>query len=206
MTAIATEAVVADTITIARIPAPTGGEAARAAWLQRRLDDAPGQLSQDAVGNLVWRLGEPPYELALLTHLDTVFDESVDHDAYEQDGWLHGPGIGDNSLALAVTVAVVERLNAGMRGSLVTVFTVGEEGLGALRGAKHACETLRPRQVIALEGHGLDTVYTDAVGSVRARLEVTGPGGHSWWDKDRPSAVHGLRSTSCSTAHLRTCR
>ena len=28
--------------------------------------------------------------------------------------------------------------------------------------------------------------------TVRVRLTVTGPGGHSWWDRGRPSAVHEL--------------
>lgn len=185
-------AVVADTLAIARIPAPTGGEAARVSWLRRRLEGAPGHREVDEVGNLVWYLGDPPYDLALLVHVDTVFGAEVEHEPAERDGWLHGPGIGDNSVAVAVAAAVVEAAAGDLAGSLVTVFTVGEEGLGALRGARHACHALRPRHVLALEGHGLDTVYADAVGSVRVRLDVTGPGGHSWWDRDRPSAVHGL--------------
>ena len=49
-----------------------------------------------------------------------------------------------------------------------------------------------PQAVIALEGHGLDEVMIDHVGSVRARVVVTGPGGHSWWDRETPSAVHAL--------------
>ena len=56
---------------------------------------------------------------------------------------------------------------------LAVVFTVGEEGLGNLRGALHACGELRPEMAIALEGHGLDDVCVDAVGSVRARLPCT---------------------------------
>jgi len=48
--------------------------------------------------------------------------------------------------------------------------------------------------VLALEGHGRDRVFTGAVGSLRVRFTVTGPGGHSWWDRGRPSAVHGLVS------------
>ena len=34
----------------------------------------------------------------------------------------------------------------------------------------------------------------DAVGSLRALLAVSGPGGHSWWDRGRPSATHALVS------------
>ena len=46
--------------------------------------------------------------------------------------------------------------------------------------------------MLALEGHGSDRVFTDAVGPLRVRLTVTAPGGHSWWDRGRPSAVHEL--------------
>jgi hypothetical protein len=61
-----------------------------------------------------------------------------------------------------------------------------------LCGARHACRGLAPEAVLALEGHGSDRIFTEAVGSLRVRLTVTGPGGHSWWDRGRPSAVHEL--------------
>ena len=183
-----------DAVALARIPAPTEGEERRRAWLEQRLSDAPGELHRDDVGNLVWSLGAPPYRLALLAHLDTVFGEDVPHDIVERDGRLIGPGIGDNALAVAVATNVVEELSAELDAPLAVVFTVGEEGLGGLRGAKHAAATLPTEQAIALEGHGLDRVIVDAVGCVRVRLTVTGPGGHSWGHRGRPSAIHGLVS------------
>ncbi len=193
-------AVIRDTTAIAVIPAPTGLEGDRMAWLERRLQSAPGLRSRDEVGNLVWRLGpagtdEPQdtaYDVLLLVHVDTVFDASVPHVVIERDGWLCGPGVGDNSAAIATAVNVVESLELTGDASLAVAFTVGEEGLGSLRGARHACATIAARQVIALEGHGLDSVFVDAVGCVRAAISVTGPGGHSWWDRGRPSATHDL--------------
>jgi tripeptide aminopeptidase len=181
-----------DVVALARIPAPTGCEAERLAWIEQRLRDAPGERSRDEVGNLVWRLGGPPFELALLAHVDTVFAADVPHSVVERDGWLCGPGIGDNAVAIAVAIGVVEEIGPELAEPLAVVFTVGEEAPGGLRGAKHACRALEPRLAIALEGHGLDCVYTDAVGSVRVALTVTGPGGHSWWDRDRSSATHAL--------------
>ncbi len=130
----------------------------------------------------------------LLAHVDTVFAADTDLTVCDEDGWLHGAGIGDNAAAVAVAVTVVESLAAELTRPLAVVFTVGEEGLGNLRGALHACGELQPELAIALEGHGLDDVCVDAVGSVRARLEVRGPGGHSWWDRGRPSALHTLVS------------
>ncbi|HSP73917.1 MAG TPA: M20/M25/M40 family metallo-hydrolase, partial [Gaiellaceae bacterium] len=156
------------------------------------LADAPGERARDEAGNLVWRLGAPPFRLALLAHVDTVFPADVAHEVVERDRFLQGPGIGDNALAVAVAANVVERLAPELDEPLAVVFTVGEEGLGGLRGARHAVATLDLEAAIALEGHGVDEVYVDAVGCVRVSLTVTGPGGHSWRDRGRPSAVHGL--------------
>jgi tripeptide aminopeptidase len=186
-------AIVADAVTLAELPGGTGQEQVRIEWLQRRLEQAPGTRSVDEVGNLVWTFGRPPYRLAVLVHVDDVFDEAIVRGVTRRDGWLCGPGIGDNAIAVATAVAVAEQ--AGPEpGPVAVVFTVGEEGLGGLRGARHACRELAPEAVLALEGHGADRVFTSAVGSLRVRLTVIGPGGHSWWDRGRPSAVHELVS------------
>jgi tripeptide aminopeptidase len=181
-----------DLLELAAIPAPTGAEGARLDWLERRLAGAPGDLRRDAAGNLVWRLGGGRPALALLAHVDTVFAADVPHAPAVRGRWLHGPGIGDNAAAVVVAVHVVEALGPALARPPAVVFTVAEEGLGNLRGALHACAEIRPEAALALEGHGLEHVGVDAVGSVRARIAVTGPGGHSWWDRGRPSAVHAL--------------
>jgi tripeptide aminopeptidase len=190
-------AIAADAVALAELDGGTGRERVRIDWLLRRLHDAPGSRRVDGAGNLVWALGTPPYRLAVLVHVDDVFGEGTHRRITERDGWLSGPGIGDNAVAVATAVAVAEagfgkQGLAGPELPLVVVFTVGEEGLGALRGARHACRELTPEAVLAVEGHGLDRVFTDAVGSLRVQLTVTGPGGHSWWDRGRPSAVHEL--------------
>src|SRR6202020_141709 len=109
----------------------------------------------DAAGNLVWTSAPPPYRLAVLVHVDDVFGESAVRGITQRDGWLCGPGIGDNAVAVATTVAVAERVFAGQEQPaprpLAIVFTVAEEGLGGLRGARHACRELAPEAVLALE-------------------------------------------------------
>jgi len=188
-----TGVIIADAVALAELPGGTGHERVRIDWLHKRLAAAPGSRHVDGVGNLVWTFGPPPYRLAVLVHVDDVFGEQTARGVIRRDGWLCGPGIGDNAIAVATAVAVIERALAGpAEKPLAVVFTVGEEGLGGLRGARHACRELVPEAVLALEGHGSDRVFTDAVGSLRVRLTVTGPGGHSWWDRGRPSAVHEL--------------
>jgi tripeptide aminopeptidase len=187
------EPLIRDALAIARIPAPTFDEGARIEWLERRLDEAPGRRRRDAVGNLLWQWGEGDPRLLVTAHVDTVFAHDVALDIRRDDDRLIGPGVGDNAVAIAMAVDVCEALLAdpGL-GPGAIAFTVCEEGRGNLRGALEACRELRPEAMIALEGHGLDRVFVDAVGSVRASVSVTGPGGHSWADNGRPSALHAL--------------
>src|SRR5262249_49164087 len=129
-------------------------------------------------------------ELLFTAHLDTVFDAATPLDIRRDDGIIRGPGVGDNAAAVAVAINVFENSPDVSRAAVA--FTVGEEGLGNLRGAREAVGTLRPHRVIALEGHGLDRVFVDAVGSLRARVSVRGPGGHPWVDSGTESSVHAL--------------
>jgi di/tripeptidase len=81
------------------------------------------------------------------------------------------------------------------------VATVGEEGLGDLRGAKHlfATSSEAPAAVVALDGAGDERVVHRALGSRRYRVTFRGPGGHSWAAFGAPNAVHAV---GIATAHL----
>ena len=189
----AVDRVIEDTCAIALIPAPTHGEEERIAWAEDRLRFSRGSRVRDKVGNLLWTWGEGRPRLMLTAHVDTVFPLEVAHTVRRTDGKLVGPGVGDNAVAVALIINVVERLLESrplLPGAVA--FTVGEEGLGNLVGATAACQEIQPEAVIAVEGHGLDRVFVDALGSCRARLTVHGPGGHSWTDRGRPSALHAM--------------
>lgn len=192
-------------VELAQIPAPTFAEGKRISWLERALADAPGRRHRDAVGNLVWSWEDDPPVVLVMAHVDTVFPADTPLRIRREDGALVGPGSGDNAAAVIVTLAVVLELLAGGKVAPGAVaFTVGEEGLGNLRGAKAACEALRPACAIAVEGHGLEQLLTDCVGSVRVRLRVVGPGGHSWVDRGTPSAIHALLELGASLARRST--
>lgn len=179
---------------IARIPAPTFAEEPRLAWLEERLRDAPGRRRRDEAGSLIWEWGEGRPRLVVAAHVDTVFPADTRLEFEQRDERLVGPGIGDNAAAVAVALdAVRELLETGRTLAPGAVaFTVGEEGLGNLRGAHAVCQALAPELFLALEGQGIERVDVDAVGSLRATVTVTGPGGHSWRDRGRASAIHEL--------------
>ena len=83
---------------------------------------------------------------------------------------------------------------------------VGEEGEGDLRGMRHLFKRGpyrgRIAAAIALEGSGTSAVVTQALGSLRFRVAITGPGGHSWSDAGTPNPILLLSRALASIADL----
>jgi acetylornithine deacetylase/succinyl-diaminopimelate desuccinylase-like protein len=90
-------------------------------------------------------------------------------------------------------------------GELILAANVGEEGLGDLRGMKALCRQFGDELdgVLVLDSP-LGTVVRAGVGSVRYRIAVRGPGGHSWNEFGRPSAVHQLARVAARLTELET--
>jgi len=186
------------TLELAAIPAPTGHETRRGDAVQRLFSEAGLDAERDAVGNVLGRTpgGDRDAPAVVVSaHLDTVFGTDVDLAPQRVGDRLVAPGIGDNTVAVAAIVVLARELAAGRLGpseGVVLAATVGEEGLGDLRGAKHLLRTVPARAYVSLEGHLLDELVVGGIGSVRLRASYSGPGGHSWGDRDAPSAVHAL--------------
>lgn len=190
---------VTETERIASIPAPTFGESARAAYTAGRFHELGLQrVELDEAGNVYGLLpGDGGPALALLAHLDTVFPAELSHAVARRNGRLYGLGVGDNAAGLAGMIATVAALRAaGARPCrpLWFVGTVGEEGLGNLRGATAATDRLQGETdaMIAVEGSFFGRLSHTGVGSRRLEVACRAQGGHSWHDFGRPSAVHAL--------------
>ena len=172
---------------VAEIPAPTGDEERRAAFVAERFAALGlSAVRRDRAGNVLARFGEGPGPgVVLAAHLDTVFAAEIPHAVTAVDGRLVAPGIADNARGLAALLAVAAALpyaGAALRRPVTFVATTGEEGAGDLKGAKHLFEdpTFLPDAFIAVDGAGVDRVVHRALGSRRLRAEFRGPGGHSW--------------------------
>ena len=154
--------------------APLKGEEARGAFVARHLPGA----RRDGVGNVFAGEGR----VLLLAHLDTVLPPAPPKAVGER---LYAPGVGDNTSGVAVLLSLPE-IPGVVRG-----FTVGEEGLGNLRGARALVAALEPEVVVAVDGY-LPGVADRALGSVRFRARFLGPGGHAWGDRGAPNPVFAL--------------
>ncbi len=138
----AEEETIHEQIRLCEIPAPPFGEAKRAAAYAQAMRAAGlTNVRIDATGNVLGerrgRNARP--HLVLSAHLDTVFPAEVPVSVTRDKNWLRGPGIGDDCRGLAVLLAVVRALKAAKvqtEGPITFVGTVGEEGLGDLRGVK----------------------------------------------------------------------
>ena len=183
-----------DTLTaITETAAPTFDESRRAALVCERWREAGMDAAFDDVGNVIAVVpgGRGP-RVVLAAHLDSVFGPEVDVRVRKEEGRWRAPGIGDNAASLAVlTHLLLDLPPDAERPRLAVVATVGEEGLGDLRGARHAVETLGDEHdlFVAVDGH-LGVITDRAVGSRRYEARFRGRGGHAWGDYPAPSAVH----------------
>jgi acetylornithine deacetylase/succinyl-diaminopimelate desuccinylase-like protein len=133
----------------------------------------------------------------MVAHLDTVFPEGTDVTVRREGNRLIAPGIGDDTRGLALMLTVIRAmLRAGVktRGDALFVASVGEEGLGDLRGVKHLFREGGPRidQFIAVDGGSTDRVLNRAIGSYRYKITFKGPGGHSWGAFGLGNPAHAL--------------
>jgi tripeptide aminopeptidase len=191
----AAEQVLEDARAICAVPAPPFGEGPRGEFVGRLFEQAGAPTNRDQAGNVVASLGGGPPHAAIVfaAHMDTVFEAGTEISFRSEPGRLAAPGLGDNSLGVAALLHLARHLLAARpRRPVHLVATVGEEGLGDLRGAKALLQERRCDAFVAVEGQALDTITVAGVGSQRFRVSVRGPGGHPWGDRGTPSAIHGL--------------
>src|SRR5262245_16020304 len=189
-----------DQIKICEVEAPPFQEAKRAElFAQLFRETGLKNVRIDAEGNVI---GERPGASArpnvvLSAHLDTVFPRGTNVGVRRQGFVLRGPGVGDDCRGLADVLAVARALNkasVSTPGTITFVGTVGEEGLGDLRGVKRLFnETLKDKidRFVSIDGEGLGVTHI-AIGSARFRVTFKGPGGHSFGSFGVVNPIHAL--------------
>jgi acetylornithine deacetylase/succinyl-diaminopimelate desuccinylase-like protein len=202
---------------VSEIPSPPFGEARRAQhYLARMRDLGLADAGIDTEGNVVGLrkgvglrrgAGRKP-KLVVSAHLDTVFAAGTNVEVTEKDGVLYAPGIGDDGRGLAALLALLRALNTANLatvGDILFVGTVGEEGLGDLRGVKALFRDHADIDgFVSIDKMGVHRIVNQASGSRRYKITFKGPGGHSFNDFGQPSAIHAMGRAIAKISDIRT--
>lgn len=204
-------------VRITEIAAPPFNEGARAKEFERLFRELGlKDVRIDAEGNVIGvRPGEKPTpNVVISAHLDTVFAPDVAVKVRREGNRLIGPGITDNGRGLAAMLSVIRALDEGgvrTPGTLTFVATVGEEGLGDLRGVKAIFNTTLKDQVDAFiaidvpsgDGAGPNRFTVTGVGSYRYRATFKGTGGHSYGAFGLANPIHALGRAAAKIGDIR---
>src|SRR5918993_773472 len=189
-----------DQVRLCEIEAPPFKETKRAQLYAQMFEEIGlTNIRIDKEGNVLGekRGTQPRPHLVFSAHLDTVFPEGTPVTVKREGAMLRGPGIGDDCRGLAVLLAVapgVVKGNIQTPGTITFVGTVGEEGLGDLRGVKYLFREGMKGQIdrfVSIDGTGLGITHI-AVGSLRYRVTFKGPGGHSYGAFGLSNPLHAL--------------
>ena len=208
-------------IAICEIPAPTGEEQDRAQYVQRELAAIGLQVRTDEVGNVIAQHPDSsPNPIVLSAHLDTVFgpEQSVvvarpgDLNPYRNseivpEHEFHAPGISDAAAGLVAMLVVARVLRASSASDQVSyVATVGEEGRGDLRGARHFFESPQGRSArafITIDHSDPAAIVNSGIGSRRYNVQYRSSGGHSWAHFGRYNPAFALAAAADRLADIR---
>lgn len=178
-----------DLITLTEVLAPPFMEDERGKVFAKMLEEAGvDSLWTDKVGNVIGLRKGTSGELGYVgvdAHLDVVFPEGTDVTVKKVGDTLKAPGIGDDTRGLAMLISMLKAMNkSGIKTEkdLLIVGSVGEEGLGDLRGMKYMFNEsgLDIDSWIAIDGGSLGRISNAGLGSKRYKLLIKGKGGHSW--------------------------
>jgi tripeptide aminopeptidase len=186
------DAQLAEWIRLTEIPAPSGQEAARAAYVKAELEKLGLTTTSDSIGNL-WAVrkgsgGGPTIVFA--AHMDTVFPVGTDITVKRgADGILRAPGVFDNTASVVNMLQAARAMNAAnvrTKGDIVFLATVQEEV--GLKGMYHWMGEHKGMadMVVALDS-GLGPVNYGALGIYWSRMKFTAPGAHTNNSRGQPS-------------------
>jgi di/tripeptidase len=182
---------VREIIQLTEIEAPPFKEEKRGkAYLEMLRQNGLANVEMDTEGNVTGirkGVGAGPL-IAIAAHLDTVFPEGTNVKVKRAGTRLSAPGVGDDSRALAVLLAMIRAMDAAKiqtASDILFVGNVGEEGPGDLRGVRYLFQKGpykdKIKMFISLDGSGVGSDITNgALGSKRYKVTFKGPGGHSY--------------------------
>lgn len=173
------EMILANLVMISQIPAKTYEEQARASFILDRFIECDTQEPTiDEIGNVIARIpGRKPGRTILLTaHIDTLFDESSDHNVTITSDTAQGTGIADNSLGVTFLITlpdILKKLNIEFESDIILLGTVSSKERGDLSGMRYYMKK-HHRDVdfnLNIEGISFGQIDHSALSRVRCDIE-----------------------------------
>lgn len=189
--------IVEEWIRLTEIPAPSGSEQVRAAYIRAAIEKLHlSEIRTDEVLNVSGvrkGTGGGP-TVVFAAHLDTVFPSGTPLQVKREGDVLRAPGIGDDTSNLIAVLEMFRALDRGdvrTRGDLIFLATAREE-LGLL-GAKHWLESsgYKPDMFIAVDLSSTQVWY-GALRIHQFRFFYTAPGAHTMESRGAPSPARAV--------------
>ncbi|MGO4818746.1 M20/M25/M40 family metallo-hydrolase [Flavobacterium sp. W22_SRS_FP1] len=194
------EQTIKDMIQLTEVLAPPFRESEKGLLFKKMIEEAGAdKVWIDEEGNvLALRKGKTSEKLVGLdAHLDVVFPEGTNVKVTKVGDTLKAPGIGDDTRGLSMIISVLKALNQSKietQNDILFVGSVGEEGLGDLRGMKYLFNksNLKIDSWISIDGGDIGRINNAALGSKRYKVTFRGKGGHSWGSFGLANPNHAL--------------
>lgn len=184
-------------IVLAEIPAPPFKEEKRTDYIYEQLEQLGlVDVQKDEEGNVfgTYEGTEDGPTLFVSAHADSVFAEDVDTTVTHKEGTYYGAGITDDARGLAAMLSIVRAFTTNklsIKGKIIFGATVGEEGVGDLRGVKAFFDQhTEVDGFISIDAVSPTEIIYLGTGSYRYEVTISGPGGHSFGAFGTPSALH----------------
>ncbi len=182
------DVILANLVMIGEIPAPTFEEHNRREFLVNRFTEYHLlNCSTDEAGNALGILPGEDGErnILVVAHLDSNFDDTVDHTISVDTNTITGPGVGDNSLGLAAVATIpraLEHLGIKLKSNLILMGSSKSLGRGNIEGLRFFLENtdIPITTGVCIEGVKLGRISYSSIGMMRCQLNIKVPEEYDW--------------------------
>ena len=188
------EKIIEEWIFLTEIPAPSGHEEKRAAYIQKQFKKVGlDKVYIDASGNVIgiWRGSDRGKKIIFSAHMDTVFQDVWDIQVKREGNIFKAPGIGDDTASLINLLWTLRALKEAGFKPLHTYYFIGtvREEIG-LVGMEEFLESSQEKfdLIIALDGD-LGKVHYGALGFGGGTVVFRGPGAHTMQSRGVPNPI-----------------
>lgn len=182
------EILLSNLVMVGEQPAPTFREERRRDFLLSRFAEFQLQnCSYDEAGNALAILPgkKGDRNIMIAAHMDSIYDESADHNISIQPNYAKGISIGDNTLGVAALVTlpvILEKLGIQLDSDLILMGSSRSLGKGDIAGIRFFLKnTVLPiNHGLVLEGVRLGRLSYNSIGMLRCEISCTVPEEYDW--------------------------